>query len=131
MQAGIVELGNVFPDWKVTGIRIPKGTLHLKSVCSIAGVDTIAVSDTQAGRNAWKEIESKAHYKYDRLTFPDDNGANCLFMNGVVLHTPKEEYPESAVVWEHLNCPKVAVPNSEFAKSDGSLTCRAIRVFDF
>lgn len=131
LQAGIAELGRVFSDWRVTGIRVPKGILHLKSVCSVAQVDTLAISDTDAGQKVWKEISSKAHYKYERLVFSDDNGANCLFINGVVLHTPKEEYPESSKIWERLNCTKIAVPNSEFAKSDGSLTCRAVRVFEF
>ena len=95
---------------------------------SIAGLDLIAIGDSEAGRAAWREIESKAHYKYKRLVFPDNNGANCLFVNGVVLHPPKEEYPESFKIWETLDCLRVAVPNSEMAKADGSLTCNSIRI---
>ena len=95
---------------------------------SVAGIDLIAISDSEAGRRAWREIETKAHYKYKKLVFPDNNGANCLFINGTVLHPPKEEYPESFKVWETLDCPKVPLPNSEMAKADGSLTCNSIRI---
>ena len=121
-------LAKAFPDWPVTGITVPKGILHLKSMSSVAGIDLIAISNSEAGRIAWRDIEAKAHFKYKKLVFPDHNGANCLFVNGVVLHPPKEEFPESFKVWETLDCPRVAVPNSELAKSDGSLTCNSIRL---
>ena len=94
----------------------------------MAGVDLVAISSTSAGIAAWKEIEQNANYHYHRLGFPDNNGANCLFVNGVILHPPKEEYPESYKVWERLDCPKIAVPNSELAKADGSLTCNSVRI---
>ena len=112
----------------MTTVHIQKAVLHLKSMSSIAGLDLIAIGGSEAGRAVWREIESKAHYKYKKLVFPDNNGANCLFINGVVLHPPKEEYPESFKIWETLDCPRVAVPNSEMAKADGSLTCNSIRI---
>lgn len=94
----------------------------------MAGVDLIAISETKSGKYAWKEIEEKAVYKYKKLGFPDDNGANCLFVNGTILHPSEKEYPESFKVWEMLGCPKVDLPNSELAKTDGSLTCNSIRI---
>lgn len=96
---------------------------------SIAGIGIIAIGDSPAGRRAWDEIERKAHYKYDRLLLPDNNAANCLFINGVILHVPREEYPRSYHVWENYNVyPRIEVPNSEMAKADGSLTCNSIRI---
>lgn len=95
---------------------------------SMAGVDLIAISETKSGNHAWKEIESNAHFKYKKLGFPDDNGANCLFINGTVLHPPKNEYPDSFKVWKTLECPRVELPNSELTKTDGSLTCNSIRI---
>ena len=95
----------------------------------MAGVGVIAIGDTLPGRRAWDEIERYAHYKYDRLLFPDENAANCLFINGVILHVPKEEYPQSYHVWENYNVyPRIELPNSEMAKADGSLTCNSIRI---
>ena len=104
------------------------GVLHLKSMCSMCAVDTIAISDTSTGQRAWKEIESQGRYKYRRLSFPDNNGANCLFINGVVLHPSKQDYPESFKVWQTLECEKIELPNSELAKADGSLTCSSILI---
>ncbi len=121
-------LARAFPKWPVTGITVQAEVLHLKSMSSMAGIDLIAIGDSEAGRVAWREIETKAHYKYNQLTFPDDNGANCLFINGTVLHPPKGEYPRSFEVWQTLDCPRVEVPNSEMAKADGSLTCNSIRI---
>lgn len=130
MQAGIEEFSRAFPDWPVSGINVPRGILHLKSLSSLAGVDLLAIGDSEAGRKVWREIEAKAHFKYDKLVFPDNNGANCLFVNGVVLHPSKEDYPRSYEVWETLQCPRVSIPNSELAKADGSLTCNSIRIFE-
>ena len=130
IQAGIEEFSRAFPGWPVAGIRVQKGILHLKSVSSLAGIELIAVSNTEAGRKVWREIETNAHFKYNKLEFPDNNGANCLFVNGVVLHPSKEDYPRSHEVWETLKCPRVSVPNGELAKADGSLTCNSIRIFE-
>ena len=121
----------MFTKWPVSGITVLQGNgvLHLKSMSSMCGVDTIAISDTKTGRLAWKEITQKARYSYKKLSFPDDNGANCVFVNGTVIHPCEEEYPESYKVWQTLECDKkIAVRNSEFSKVDGSLTCRSILI---
>lgn len=124
------EFAEVFSKWPVTVITVKQGptVFHLTSMSSMCAIDTIAISDTEAGRQAWKEITQKAHYKYKRLAFPDDNGANCLFINGVVLHPSKEEYPESYKLWQTLECEKIQLPNSEFTKADASLTCRSLLI---
>ena len=128
-QAGLDQLQKVFPEWPVTGISVAHPVLHLKSMSSMCGVDTIAISDSEAGRKAWREIQSIAHFKgYKSVVFPDDNGANCLFINGTVLHPPEVEYPESYKVWQTIDLPRVELPNSELAKADGSLTCNSIRI---
>ena len=96
---------------------------------SMCGVDTIAIGDSEAGKKAWKEIESTSHFrKYKRVVFPDNNGANCLFINGTVMHPAAVEYPESHKVWQTIDTPKVELPNSELSKADGSLTCGSIRI---
>ena len=113
----------------MTGITVSPPVLHLSSMSSMCGIDTIAIGDSESGKIAWREIQTQSHYKkYKCVIFPDNNGANCLFINGTILHPPEEEYPESFKVWETINLPRVAVPNSELAKADGSLTCNSIRI---
>ena len=122
-------LARAFPEWAVTGIRVEPPILHLKSMSSMCGIDTIAIGDSSAGQAAWRQIETTSHFKkYKRLVFPDNNGANCLFVNGTVMHPPESEYPDSYPVWQSLDLPKVELPNSECAKADGSLTCSSIRI---
>lgn len=128
MQAGAEALAKIFPQWPVSAIPVTLPVLHLKSMSSMAGIDLIAISESESGNIAWKEIERVAHHKYKRLGFPDNNGANCLFINGTILHPPKEEYPRSYKVWQTLDCEKIELPNSELAKADGSLTCNSVRI---
>jgi len=127
LQEGIEAFAKVFPSHPVTAVR--SETLHLKSMCSMAGVGVIAIGDTPAGQQARNEIEQKAQYKYHYLTFPDDGAANCLFINGVVLHATPEEYPRSYHVWyDYERYPKIELANSEMAKAGGLLTCSSIRI---
>ena len=129
LQAGLDQLKRVWPEWPITGINVAHPVLHLKSMSSMCGIDTIAISSSDAGKKAWREIESNAHFKnYKCVVFPDDNGANCLFINGTVLHPPESEYPDSYKVWQTVDLPRVELPNSELAKTDGSLTCNSIRI---
>lgn len=128
VQAGVEEFAKVFSQWKVIGVRVGNGVLHLKSMSSMCGLDTIAIGDGEAGRQTWRDIEANSQHKYRRIAFPDNNGANCLYINGTVFHPPENEYPESYKVWQTLECPKVPLPNSEMAKADGSLTCNSIRI---
>ena len=118
----------MFSEWPVTGIHVNSEVLHLKSMSSMAGVDLIAIGDTPAGQRAWKDIEQHASFSYNKLLLPDENGANCLFINGTVLHVTEEEYPESFKIWENLDVPRIQLPNSELSKADGSLTCCSVRI---
>ena len=118
-----------FPEWPVTAITVSHPVLHLKSMSSMCGIDTIAITGSEPGQIAWKEIVEKSHFgKYKKLEFPEDNGANCLFINGTVLHTDEKEYPGSYKIWQTLDIPRVVLPNTELAKADGSLTCSSIRI---
>lgn len=116
--------------WPVTGIEVPRGILHLKSLSSLCGTDTIAIAGSKEGQLVWKEIQQLAKFKYNKLVFPDNNGANCLFINGAVLHTSESDYPESFKVWETLDTQRISLDNSELAKADGSLTCNSVRVIE-
>ena len=111
-------------------MKLAEGTdaLHLKSLSSLCGIDTIAMADTAAGKIAMKGIESSSKFKYKTLWFPENPGANCLFVNGVVLHPSKEDCPGSYEVWQTLECEKVPLRLSEIMKADGCLSCCSILI---
>ena len=121
-------MAKVFPEWPVVGVTVQPEVLHLKSMGSMAGVDLVALGDSAAGRRAWREIQEKSQFDYELVAFPDNNAANCLFINGTLLHVTKDEYPQSHSVWEQFEGPRVELANSEFSKADGSLTCCSVRI---
>ena len=118
----------MFPSWPVTSVKIPKTILHLKSISSLCGIDTIAIGGSTEGHQVWNEIKQFAKFKYNKVFFPDNNAANCIYINGVIIHTSENDYPESFKIWETFDTPRIVLDNSELAKADGSLTCNSLRV---
>ena len=127
VQFGAEVLSKIFPGWPVTAVQVTE-VMHLKSICSMAGVDLVALGDSAAGWRVWREIQEKSQFDYELVAFPDNNAANCLFINGTLLHVTKDEYPQSHSVWEQFEGPRVELANSELAKADGALTCCSVRI---
>ncbi|XP_072129376.1 N(G),N(G)-dimethylarginine dimethylaminohydrolase 1 isoform X2 [Mobula birostris] len=82
--------------------------------------------------DVFKNMQEMSEHRYDKLTLPDDEAANCVYLNTpehghVLLHRSAEEHPESAKVFEKLkDYLLIPVANSELAKVDGGLTCCSI-----
>lgn len=126
-QAGLDTLAETFPSYPVAGISVPNH-LHLKSMMTMAGHGIIAVGGSDEAQNAWIEVEKKAKFQYEKLVVPDDTAANCLFVNGTLIHLPPSEIPDSYEVFSQISGPKMVLENSEFRKVDGCLTCRSILI---
>lgn len=118
----------MFPTWPVKTVTVDSNILHLKSLVSVCAIDTLAVSDTTAGKQAWKEITANTTYKYNAVVFPEDCVTNCIYMNGVLFHPTKDDFPNSCHIWENMECPRVAISTSELKKADGLLTCCSVRI---
>lgn len=126
-QAGIEALAKTFPSYPVTEISVTSH-LHLKSMMTMGGYDIIVVGGSSEAQNAWVEVEEKAKFKYEKLIVSDDTAANCLFVNGTVVHLVADEIPNSFEVFNQICCPKVELENSELSKVDGCLTCLSILI---
>lgn len=122
---GLDSLAKAFPKYPVTGITV-KDNLHLKCMMTMVGPDLIVVGGSEASKNAWNDIESKARFKYKRLVVNEDKAANCLYINGTVVHLPAVEIPSSYDAFKQLPCEKIELENSELFKVDGCLTCLSI-----
>ncbi|XP_073731703.1 N(G),N(G)-dimethylarginine dimethylaminohydrolase 1-like isoform X2 [Misgurnus anguillicaudatus] len=99
-QKGAEILADTFKDYAVSTVPVQQG-LHLKSCCTMAGPDLIAIGSSEAAQKALKIMQQMSDHKYDKLTLPDDLAANCIYMNlpnkgHVLLHCTPEEFPESA-----------------------------------
>ncbi|KAG1960540.1 N(G),N(G)-dimethylarginine dimethylaminohydrolase 1 [Pimephales promelas] len=132
-QRGAEILADAFKDYAVSTVPV-QGHLHLKSFCSMAGPDLIAIGSSEAAQKALKIMQQMSDHKYDKLTVPDDLAANCIYMNlpgkgDVLLHCTPEEFPESVKVFEKLKDHMlIPVSNHEKVKVDGALTCCSVLV---
>ncbi|XP_067226989.1 N(G),N(G)-dimethylarginine dimethylaminohydrolase 1 isoform X1 [Chanodichthys erythropterus] len=130
-QRGAEILADTFKDYAVSTVPV-QGCLHLKSFCSMAGPDLIAIGSSEAAQKALKIMQQMSDHKYDKLTIPDDLAANCVYMKlpgkgDVLLHCTPEEFPESAKVFEKLKDHMlIPVSNQEKVKVDGALTCCSV-----
>ena len=126
-QAGIETLAKTFPSYPVTGISVTSH-LHLKSMMTMGGNDIIVVGGSSEAQNAWIEVEKKAKFQYEKLIVSDDTAANCLFVNGTLIHLVAAEIPDSFEAFNQISCPKMELENSELSKVDGCLTCLSILI---
>ncbi|XP_029111015.1 N(G),N(G)-dimethylarginine dimethylaminohydrolase 1-like [Scleropages formosus] len=130
-QRGAEILADAFKDYTVSPVPVLDG-LHLKSFCSMAGPDLIAIGSSEPAQKAFKVMQQMSDHRYDKLTVSDDIAANCVYMNlpdkgHVLLYCTSEEYPESAKVFEKLkDYTLIPVSNSEKVKVDGALTCCSV-----
>ncbi|CAM5135360.1 unnamed protein product [Eretmochelys imbricata] len=132
-QRGAEILADTFKDYAVSTVPV-YDSLHLKSFCSMAGPNLIAIGSTEAAQKALKTMQQMSDHRYDKLTVPDDAAANCIYLNipgkgHVLLHRAPEEYPESAKVFEKLKDHMlIPVANTEVEKVDGLLTCCSVLI---
>lgn len=124
-KEGVEALAKAFPEHPVNSIKVVDH-LHLKSMMTMAGPDLIVVGASKVATDAWNELESKAKFKYEKIVVPEDHAANCLYLNGTIVHLPAHEIPQSISVYRELPGPKIELQNSELHKADGCLTCNSI-----
>ena len=124
---GVNAVAKVFSNYPVTGIAVEQH-LHLKSMMTMLGEDLIVVGASEPAQKAWREIQSKAKYPYKCMVVPEDSAANCLVINGTVVHLNADEIPQSVDLFRKLSCPRVELTNSELHKVDGCLTCCSILI---
>ncbi|XP_041480883.1 N(G),N(G)-dimethylarginine dimethylaminohydrolase 1-like isoform X2 [Lytechinus variegatus] len=128
---GALFLADTFSNYPVSPIKLSDGSLHLKSFMSMAAPEVIAVGSSKEAQKALKEIECKATFTYRKITLPDDGAANCVYVNKTLIHCSHEDFPESVKKFEELfghTLNRIEMPNSEFKKVDGALTCRSILI---
>ena len=53
-EAGAAAVAAAFPEFSCTPIRVPAGTLHLKTLVTMAGPDILAVSELDEAQTVLK-----------------------------------------------------------------------------
>ncbi|XP_020391506.2 N(G),N(G)-dimethylarginine dimethylaminohydrolase 1 [Rhincodon typus] len=130
-QQGAQIVADVFKDYAVSTVEVT-GTLHLKTFCTMAGPGLIAIGSSPHAQNTLKQMQEMSEHSYNKLTLPDDEAANCVYLNipekgHVLLHRTANEFPASAKEFEKLkDYTLIPISNTELAKVDGGLTCCSI-----
>jgi N-dimethylarginine dimethylaminohydrolase len=118
-------LADFFSDIPVTTVNVE--TLHLKCVLTMIDVDTFIIGNSAAAQSVRNEIEAKCKFGnfYKFIEVEDDKAANVMFLNGKIYYPAHLEdiYINNEIL---KNEEKYALPNSEFEKIDGSVTCRSV-----
>ncbi|CAF0820559.1 unnamed protein product [Rotaria sordida] len=128
--AGAKAVASAFPEYPVTLLRIKKGA-HLKNFVSMVAMDTMAIGKSDIAKDLLRQMEENGEYKsYKIITLRDDPAANCLWINGTVLHLPmNHRYEDSIRILTSRLGPTVSqgeLLNSEFAKIDCVLSSRCL-----
>lgn len=61
----------------------------------MAGPDILCVGASKEAKEILKRMEREATFSYQTLTVSEDEAANCLYINGTLIHRAIEEIPES------------------------------------
>jgi dimethylargininase len=73
------------------------------------------------------EIEETFAKKYASqylfVCVPDQEAANCVYINQTVLRRSGKEFPESGKIFERVKLPQIEIDASELSKVDGAITC--------
>jgi dimethylargininase len=121
--------------------RAAAAPLHLKSLVSIVGADTLAVADTPLGNEVAHFLQDasgvpralkRAGAKLQFVLIPaiDAASANAVLVNGTLLIRSGTEHAEGAAELcefaKGVGLGVVQLDMSELAKADGALTCCSI-----
>ena len=104
---------------KLTAIQIPKDVLHLKTISTYVGFDTVLVREDLA--HLWKNTG----YNIVGVPMAEAPAANCIAMGDKVI-VPSDS-PKTVVSLSKIGFNTILIADmSEFQKGDGSLTCLSI-----
>ncbi|XP_022833144.1 N(G),N(G)-dimethylarginine dimethylaminohydrolase 1 [Spodoptera litura] len=129
-EAGASAVAETFPEFPCTPIKISKGCKELKKYITMAGPDVLCVSASKEAKELLKRIEREANFTYQTLTVPEDEAANCVYVNGTLIHRAIEEIPEAFKVFcERIDFARRSICFSEFAKMQAGLSscCLLVR----
>ncbi|CAF1006034.1 unnamed protein product [Adineta ricciae] len=129
-MAGAKAVASAFPEYPVTLLRVKKG-IHLKNFLSMVATDTMAIGGSIVAKDLLRQMEENGHYSsYKIISLKDDVAANCLWINGTVLHLPVDSrYGESIrILLNRLGSTTshAELNNNEFGKVDCVISSRCL-----
>jgi len=123
-ESGGIELQALLASLGITSqvVRTPRGTLHLKSDCSLIDEETVLATPELAASGLFDGFRI--------LTVPPDERAatNAVRVNDVVL--VRAGCPRTADLLTHQGLAVLPLPVTEIARIDAGLSCMSLRWFN-
>jgi len=125
---GALNVAKTWPEYPCTTVKL-EGSRNLSDRLTLAGPDVLAVGSGHNPQTLVRRIEREATNRYQTLTLPEDEAANCVYVNNTLLHTHSIEAPLSYKVFtERIHFPRREVSLSEFQKTGRGLSSLCILV---
>ncbi|KAL4717420.1 hypothetical protein ACJJTC_000569 [Scirpophaga incertulas] len=128
-EVGANAVAEAFPEFPCTPIKVSKGAQHLKKYITVAGPDILCVGTNKEAKEILKRMEREATFSYQTLTVPEDDAANCVFVNGTLVHRAIEEIPNSFKTFcEKIDFARRSICFSELSKNSTGLSSCSLLV---
>ncbi|XP_067940927.1 N(G),N(G)-dimethylarginine dimethylaminohydrolase 1-like isoform X1 [Watersipora subatra] len=127
-KEGAQCVAEAFPEYAVSIVTLPKEVRHLQQVMTMAGPDIILVPRGNVGQSCLREVIARSTFTYRVTRVEEREAANCLYVNGVILHLDHSSIPDSYPVLESKFDNRLAIEYSELLKGGSFLSAGAILV---
>ena len=123
-EAGAANLRKLLDSIGIASavVQVPRGTLHLKTDCSLVDEETVLATDALAKSGVLSEFRILVVPREERAA------TNALRVNDVVFI--RAGCPRTQELLESHGLQVSALPVSEIAKIDAGLSCMSLRWFD-
>lgn len=109
-EPGAQAVARAFPEYATCMVQVRPPFRSLKDAIGVAGINVLAVGQSEAAKAMLKDIRRVASYSYDILTLPEDHAVNMLYVNRYLLHASAALIPESIGVIENkIACNRIAM----------------------
>lgn len=120
---GAQAVGKAFPEYPTTIVKVYPPAVHLKDYISMAGPEVMTVGKGGGAQKTFQEIRNSGAVGYKYITVDEDDAANVIYANNVLIHLSNEQIPKGAAVYTNkIDYPRVAIHMLEPLKRGGRLS---------
>ncbi|VDL11683.1 unnamed protein product [Hymenolepis diminuta] len=100
-EAGAQSVARAFPEYPTTIVAVPSPLVCLKEAVCMAGINVMAISNSDAARKVFKSIGEVASSSYKVLHLAEPIAASVLYVNGCLMHYDHTMVPETCQLFEN------------------------------
>jgi len=125
---GALAVAATWPEYPCIPVKL-EGHKPLGERVSLGGPGILSVGNGQHSQNLVKRMEREATISYQTLTLPEDEAANCIYVNNHLIHSHSTETPLSVqLLKEKIEFATKEISVSEFQKTGRGLSSLCILV---